>query len=214
MKGFIFDLDGVLVDTTKYHFLAWGRLAKELGVSFTEEDNEQLKGVSRVKSLDIILSLGNKELSQKEKDHYLTRKNEWYLEYIYKLDTTAVLSGVKPFLEAARADGMLLSVGSASKNAPLVLDRLGISSFFEIIVDGNMVTHAKPNPEVFIKAADHMQLPYAECVVFEDAQAGIEAANAGGMFSVAIDHKNILKGAKLTLPGFSDTSYDQFSKLI
>ena len=214
MKGFIFDLDGVLVDTTKYHFLAWGRLAEELGVPFTEEDNEQLKGVSRVKSLDIILNLGNKELSQEEKDHYLTRKNEWYLEYIHKLDATAVLPGVKPFLEAARADGILLSVGSASKNAPLVLDRLGISSFFEIIVDGNMVTHAKPNPEVFIKAADHMQLPYAECVVFEDAQAGIEAANAGGMFSVAIDHKNILQGAKLTLPGFADTTYNQFLKLI
>ena len=214
MKAFIFDLDGVLVDTAKYHFLAWGRLAKELNIPFTEEDNERLKGVSRVKSLEIILGIGQKNIPQEQKDELLIKKNEWYLEYIHQLDASEILPGVADFLRDAKADGMLLAVGSASKNAPLILDKLNLTHFFEIIVDGNMVTEAKPDPQVFTKAADHMNVPYAECVVFEDAQAGIEAANTAGMYSVAIDHKDILKGARLSLPGFTNTTYNQFNDLI
>lgn len=214
MKAFIFDLDGVLVDTAKYHFLAWGRLAKELEIAFTEEDNERLKGVSRVKSLEIILEIGQKSIPQEQKDELLVKKNEWYLEYIQQLNTAEILPGVSDFLRNAKEDGKLLAVGSASKNAPLILDKLGLTHYFEIIVDGNMVTEAKPDPQVFTKAADHMNVPYAECVVFEDAQAGIEAANTAGMYSVAIDHKDILKGARLSLPGFTNTTYNQFNDLI
>jgi beta-phosphoglucomutase len=214
MKAFIFDLDGVLVDTAKYHFLAWGRLAEELGIPFTEEDNEHLKGISRVKSLDIILEIGKKSISQEQKDDLLQRKNDWYVEYINQLDHSQILPGVESFLSAAKEDGLRLAVGSASKNAPRILEKLGLNHFFEILVDGNMVTRAKPNPEVFTKAADHMGVPYSDCVVFEDAQAGVEAANAAGMYSVAIDHKDVLKGAKLTLHGFGNTTYHQFKDLI
>lgn len=201
-KGLIFDLDGVLVDTAKYHFIAWQELASELGITFTEEDNERLKGVSRVRSLEIILEIGGKSLPQSDFDQCLIKKNEHYLEYIDKLQPNEILPGVQSFLNEAKAAGMPMALGSASKNAPRILDKLHLTHYFKAVIDGNAVSAAKPNPEVFLKGAEALQLEPKDCVVFEDAQAGIDAANNGGMIAVGIGHPDTLKNAAINLKGF------------
>ena len=203
-KGLIFDLDGVLVDTAKYHFIAWQALAAELGISFTEEDNERLKGVSRVRSLEIILEIGGKSLPQPDFEAALVKKNEHYLEYIDGLTPDEILPGVQSFLNEAKAAGIPMALGSASKNAPRILDKLNLTPYFQAIVDGNAVSAAKPNPEVFLKGAAALEIPPGECVVFEDAQAGIDAANNGGMIAVGIGHPDVLKNAVLNLKGFEE----------
>ncbi len=202
-KGFIFDLDGVLVDTAKYHFIAWQELANELGISFSAEDNERLKGVSRVRSLEIILEIGGKTLSKHEFDKCLVKKNEHYLEYIDKLTPDEILPGVQSFLDEAQAQGISMVVGSASKNAPRILDKLNLTHYFKAVIDGNAVSAAKPDPEVFLKGAEALELMPRDCVVFEDAQAGIDAANNGGMIPVGIGHPDTLKNATINLDGFN-----------
>ena len=213
-KAVIFDLDGVLVDTAKYHFIAWQKIASELGISFSKADNEHLKGVSRVKSLELILSWHNKSLSPSEFEAALKRKNEIYLEYIYTLQPTEIMSGVVPFLEELKKLGIPIAVGSASKNAPLILDKLGLTPYFKSIVDGNSVTKAKPDPEVFLVAAQKLETAPEDCLVFEDAQAGIDAAVAGKMTAVAIDPEHQLKNHHAHLVGFEGVSYHSLTQLL
>ena len=192
--GFLFDLDGVIVDTAKYHFLAWKRLADELDIPFTEQDNERLKGVSRMASLEIILEIGNRTM------------NDWYVEYIKKLEKSELLPGVENFLKQTRAAGIKIALGSASKNSPLILDRLGITELFDAVVDGTRVSRAKPDPEVFVTGAKDLGIDPEYCVVFEDAVAGVQAAHNAGMKAVGIGSPEILGQAELVIPGFANVT--------
>lgn len=195
MKGAIFDLDGVIVDTAKYHYLAWKELAKDLGFDFKESDNERLKGVSRMRSLDILLEVGGIEASDEEKIRMAESKNTRYVEMLQNLDKSELLEGAEEYLLKLKSEGVLISLGSASKNAPLILDKLGIVHLFDAIVDGNNVSKAKPDPEVFLKGAEMLGLDPADCCVFEDSQAGIEAARTAGCSVIAIDKNGILTDA-------------------
>ena len=204
IKGAIFDLDGVLVDTAKYHYLAWKRLAKELGFDFTEIDNERLKGVSRLRSLEILLETGGISMNAAQKEEAAARKNAWYVDYLHALDETALLPGAGDYLSRLRKNGIRIALGSASKNAPLILDRLNIAVFFDAVIDGNSVSRAKPDPEVFLKGAAALGLAAEQCVVFEDARAGIEAAKAGGMRAIAIGKAEFLPGAERYISSLAD----------
>lgn len=192
-KAAIFDLDGVLVDTAKYHFMAWKRLADSLGISFTEQDNERLKGVNRDKCLDIILELGEMSLDAETRRQLAEQKNTWYKEYIRAMDGSGLLPGAEPYVRELRAGGVLTAIGSASQNAKMILNRTGMIGQFNVIVDGNMVQRAKPDPEVFVKCAALLDIAPDQCVVFEDSQAGILAAKAAGMKTVGIGSREVLK---------------------
>lgn len=200
--GFLFDLDGVIVDTAKYHYLAWKDLAETLSIPFTLKDNERLKGVSRARSLEIILELGNRTMSEAEKAAYCTKKNDVYLSYIDNLRADEVLPGAGEFLAAAKAAGIPIALGSASKNAPRILDKLGLTALFDAIIDGTVVSRAKPDPEVFLKGAEAVKLPAECCIVFEDSVAGIEAAHRGGMKAVGVGRKEDLPEADAWITGF------------
>lgn len=202
IKCCIFDLDGVIVDTAKYHFLAWKRLAEELEIPFTEEDNELLKGVSRVASLNIILGLSDKKISEEQFNECLVKKNEWYLEFINTIDKSEILPGVETFLSDVRAKGIKTALGSASKNAVVILERIGLIDSFDAIVDGNKVSQAKPDPEVFVKAAAEVDTAAEYCIVFEDAAAGVEAAINAKMKVVGIGSAEVLGNANIVVEGF------------
>jgi len=202
-KAFIFDLDGVIVDTAKYHFLAWQKLAQELGIEFTPEHNEELKGVSRVRSLDIILALGNVQASQEDKNKWLIQKNEDYLSYLVDMDESELLPGVINVLEFIKEKKQWIALGSASKNARPILEKTGILHFFDAIVDGNDVANAKPDPEVFLRAAKLVKANNKNCIVFEDSVAGIQAANIANMISVGIGEAEILQEAKYNFKDFT-----------
>ena len=204
----IFDLDGVIVDTAKYHYLAWKRLAHELGFAFLEEHNERLKGVSRMTSLDIMLEVGGLTFSQSEKEVMAARKNEWYLEYIYKMTPEEILPGVVDFLVMLRSKGIKISLGSASKNAMLILERVQLQHYFDAVIDGNKALKAKPDPQVFLLAAEELGQNPTSCVVFEDAAAGIEAAKAAGMKCIGIGSPNVLGKADKVVPGFVNATID------
>ncbi len=208
-KAFIFDLDGVIVDTAKYHFLAWQKIASELGIEFTPEHNEQLKGVSRVRSLDIILELGKIEATQEEKNQWLVQKNEDYLSYLVNMNFSEILPGVIPILQFLKENQQGIALGSASKNARPILEKTGIISYFDAIVDGNDVSNAKPDPEVFIQAARLLNISNENSIVFEDSVAGIQAANIAKMTSVGIGQASVLHEAKYIFKDFTymDTSF-------
>lgn len=199
VKGAIFDLDGVLVDTAKYHYLAWKELAQELGFDFTEKDNEQLKGVSRMRSLEILLQIGKITATQEQKQELADRKNRRYVQMLQKLTKADLLEGAEFCILQLRQKGVKIALGSASKNAPFILEKLGIHDLFDAVVDGNMVSRAKPDPEVFLTAVRLLGLKPEECCVFEDAQAGIEAAKAAGCLAIAVDKTESLVGADMTL---------------
>lgn len=201
MKGAIFDLDGVIVDTAKYHYLAWAKLADELGFEFTEEHNERLKGVSRMRSLDILLEIGGLEFSESAKLAMADNKNRLYVEYISRLDESELLPGVKAYLTGLRARGVGIALGSASKNAEFILNKLNLTELFDAVVDGNKVALAKPDPEVFLIACRELQLLPEDCIVFEDAEAGVQAGHAAGMKVVGIGNPEVLKEADLVIPG-------------
>lgn len=205
---YIFDLDGVIVDTAKYHFLAWKDLADHLGIDFTKKDNELLKGVSRIRSLEIILELGNTSIPKEEFERYLQEKNEDYLSYIRKMDESEILPGVMDCLQFLKEKEKKIVLGSASKNAKTILERVHLLEYFDEIVDGNAVTKAKPDPEVFLLGAQRTDSKPEECVVFEDAVAGIEAANAANMISIGIGSKEVLSEADYVFSGFTDFSKD------
>lgn len=202
-KAFIFDLDGVIVDTAKYHFLAWKKIADQLGFNFTLENNELLKGVSRIRSLDIILELGKITASQEDKNKWLFQKNEDYLSYLVDMNESEILPGVMPILHYLKEQNQLIALGSASKNAKPILEKTGILHLFDVVVDGNDVTHAKPDPEVFLIAAKLSEIKPENCTVFEDSVAGIQAANIGLMTSVGIGEEAVLHEAKYIFKDFT-----------
>ncbi|WP_225035211.1 beta-phosphoglucomutase [Winogradskyella sp. SM1960] len=213
-KGFIFDLDGVIVDTAKYHFLAWQQLAKSLDINFTEEENEQLKGVSRVRSLEKILAWGNKTISQDLFDKLMGDKNEEYLSYIAEMDESEILPDVPRVLKLLEALDQPISLGSASKNARTILERVNLKSSFNAIVDGNDVSKAKPDPEVFLIAADQINIKPEDCIVFEDSVAGVTAANTAHMISIGIGSKDVLGHANYVFNDFTEISDDFIKSLI
>lgn len=209
IKACIFDLDGVIVDTAKYHYLAWKRLAKELGFDFTEEDNERLKGISRMKSLDILLQIGKLSFNEKTKEELAAKKNAWYVECISNMDSSEILPGVINFLKSLRNNNIKISLGSVSKNAKLILNNVGIAPYFDAVIDGTKITHAKPDPEVFLKGAEELGVKPSECVVFEDAQAGIEAAINAGMFSVGVGSLKTLSKANFVISSFEEMTLNR-----
>ncbi|MGM0378290.1 MAG: beta-phosphoglucomutase [Bacillota bacterium] len=207
-EAVIFDLDGVIVDTAKYHFLAWKRLAKELDIEFTKEDNERLKGVSRMRCMDIILELGNKEMSDKRKKELTDKKNNWYLEYVNQMDESEILPGALELIEKLVENDVKIAIGSASKNAKTILKKVNLIDKFKFISDGTVVTKAKPDPEVFTLAADKLDVEYDKCVVFEDSQAGIDAANSVNMLSIAIGESKNLDNYDYIFNGVDDFDFN------
>ena len=206
IKGFLFDLDGVIVDTAKYHYVAWKRLAEELSIPFNENDNERLKGVSRMRSLDILLELGGLDLSEQIKEVHAAKKNAWYIEYITKMTPDEILPGALEFIQQAKENNIKIALGSASKNAITILERLKITEFFDAIITGNEVSKAKPDPEIFLKGAEALGLNPEECMVFEDAEAGVEAAHNGHMKCIGIGSKDVLGAADFVVQGLAALS--------
>lgn len=205
----IFDLDGVVVDTAKYHFQAWKRLGKELNFDFTEEDNERLKGVSRMDSLNILLEIGNVELSEADKLAYADKKNSWYKEFVMKMTPDEILPGVLDFFEELKNAGYKIALGSASKNAVSILEKLNIIDWFDVIIDGTKTKKAKPDPQVFLLGAEGLNITPAECVVFEDAEAGVEAALNAGMYCIGIGSPTNLGKAHKVMPGLLNMNIEK-----
>lgn len=207
-KAIIFDLDGVIVDTAKYHYIAWRKIANDLGFDFSEAQNEQLKGVSRIQSLEYLLNIGKISLSQAEKNRLLDAKNEHYLSLISKMDTSELLEGIPELLLQLQQHQIPFGLGSASKNARLILDALQLTHSFSAIVDGNEVTKAKPDPEVFLIAAQKLGFKPEKCIVVEDSKAGIEAANTVNMVSVAIGDPIVLSEADYILSSTKELTFE------
>lgn len=213
-KGFIFDLDGVIVDTAKYHYLAWKKLANELGFEFTKEQNEMFKGVSRKRCLEILLDIGNIEANQEQFDKWMIEKNEDYLAFIDKMDESEILPDVTEVLSFLEAKNQPIALGSASKNAQPILEKVGLLHYFQSIVDGNSVTKAKPDPEVFLIAAKDLEVSPKNCIVFEDSVAGIQAANIANMISIGIGDKKVLHEADFIFKDFTEISKEFLTELI
>lgn len=213
IKACLFDLDGVIVDTAVYHYKAWKRLADQFGLKFTEQDNELLKGVSRVRSLEIILELNHVTKTVEEQTELATQKNNWYVEMINQMTPAEILPGAKEFLEACRAAGIKTALGSASKNSGTILNKINLAGLFDAIVDGNHVSKAKPDPEVFLKGAQALGVQPSECVVFEDAIAGVEAAINGGMKVVGIGSPDVLGKANIVVSGLDKMSLEILNEL-
>ncbi|MEQ3663158.1 beta-phosphoglucomutase [Olleya sp.] len=213
-KGFIFDLDGVIVDTAKYHFLAWQNLAKSIDIDFTHEQNEQLKGVSRVKSLEKILEWGNKTISEELFTSLMGKKNEEYLSFIAKMTDEEILPDVPKILDYLIEKQQPISLGSASKNARPILEKVNLLSKFDAIVDGNDVSKAKPDPEVFLIAAKHLNMKPEDCIVFEDSVAGVQAANTANMISIGIGEKEVLHEADYIFSDFTEIENSFIEELI
>ncbi|NUU63801.1 beta-phosphoglucomutase [Paenibacillus agri] len=200
----LFDLDGVLVDTAKYHYIAWKELADDLGFPFTEQDNERLKGVSRAASLDILLEIGGLTLDENEKARLADKKNARYVEYISSMDSSEILPGALQFLMECRQNSIKVALGSASKNAMTILNNTGLTPYFDAIIDGTHTSAAKPDPEVFLLGAKALGVEPEHCVVFEDAEAGIEAATRAGMTSVGIGSPATLGAANIVIPSLQE----------
>lgn len=213
IKACLFDLDGVLVDTAIYHYKAWKQLANSLGFDFTEEQNEQLKGISRMESLDKILAWGKITKSEQEKLTLASQKNEWYVAMINQMTPTEVLHGTVDFLTAIKDAGYKIALGSASKNSAIILERTQLTHFFDVIVDGNIVGKSKPDPEVFLKGAELLGVQPSACLVFEDAISGIEAANRAGMRSVGIGSPEVLTEATIVVKDLSKLSVQHLRQM-
>jgi beta-phosphoglucomutase len=209
IKACIFDLDGVVVNTARYHYLAWKKIADDLGFSFSEHDNERLKGVSRMESLDILLEIGKIKADRLKKEELAATKNSLYISYIQKMTPDEILPGVIRFLDELRNGGIYTALGSASKNAMTILDKISIAQKFDAVIDGNKVSRAKPDPEVFLKGAAELNIDPQNCLVFEDAQAGIDAARNGGMHIIGIGQPENLKNAEFVIPGFETMNIKQ-----
>lgn len=212
-KAFIFDLDGVIVDTARYHYFAWKKLANSVGVDFTEEQNEQLKGVSRVRSLEKILAWGDIELSEDKFMELMAKKNNDYLDYVNKMDESEILPDVPKVLRHLKSSEHPIALGSASKNARTILQKVHLFDKFDAIVDGTNVTKAKPDPEVFLNAANLLQTDPKDCVVFEDSVAGVQAANIAGMTSIGIGSKDVLYEADFIFKDFTEISIEFIQEL-
>ena len=199
----LFDLDGVIVDTAKYHFLAWKKIAKNIGYDLTHKDNEQLKGISRQDSLNIILDLANVTINLEVFNHYLIQKNNDYLILIQSISPNDILPGILEALTFLKERGIKIGLGSASKNAKIILQKLQLMDYFEVIIDGNMVIKGKPDPEVFLKGSTALNVPNDRCIVFEDAFAGIIAAKKAGMTAIALGDKKFFSNADFCFSNFT-----------
>ncbi len=204
----IFDLDGVIVDTAKYHFQAWRRLANELDFDFTEKENEKLKGVGRIDSLKLILKWGGIKMDEASMQSLAVKKNEWYIEFVNKMTTDEIMIGVVDFLNELQQKNIKIGLGSASKNAVPILTKLDIKHYFEVIMDGTNVTKGKPDPEVFVEGAKRLSVPPSNCIVFEDAPKGIDAALNGGMYAVGVGDPADLGHGHHVIPNFKDLTFD------
>lgn len=214
VQACLFDLDGVIVDTAKYHYLAWRQLADQLGFDLTLEQNELLKGISRMESLEIILKIGGVKLDEEEKLQLAAEKNVRYLELCKQITPADALPGVRDFLHELRKDKIKVGLGSASKNAKTILTNLGMLDYFDTLVDGNRVTKGKPDPQVFLMGAGDLGVSPDHCIVFEDAVAGIQSAKAAGMIGIGIGEESVLTEADLVIKGFDGvTVSDLFGKL-
>jgi beta-phosphoglucomutase len=202
-KACLFDLDGVIVDTAKYHFKAWKMLANSLGIDFTEAENEKLKGISRVESLQLILNWGGITKTEEEKFDLATKKNKWYVDLIANMDETEILPGAKELLQELKAANIKIALGSASKNSETILRKINLFDAFEAIIDGNKVSKSKPNPQVFLMGAEALGVKPESCIVFEDAEAGVEAAINAGMRVVGIGESHNLFKADLVVAGLN-----------
>jgi beta-phosphoglucomutase len=209
IEACIFDLDGVIVDTAKYHFLAWKRLADNLKIPFSEIDNERLKGVSRMDSLEIILEIGGRAPDKKKKEEYADLKNRWYVEYVKKMTPEEILPGSLEFINELKKENIKIAIGSASRNTPLILNQVNLTEVFDAVVDGNIVHKTKPDPAVFLTAAKMLKVKPGKCVVFEDAAAGIQAAIKAGMLCVGIGNEEVLTRAHLVVKGLFEMSLDK-----
>jgi beta-phosphoglucomutase len=198
----IFDLDGVIVETSDAHFKAWQRLAESLGISFGEEFNEQLKGVSRRKSIEKILALDDRQLPEEEIQRLMDKKNGWYQDAIAELTPEDILEGIPEFLETLEQMDIPMGIGSSSKNAQYIIDYLQLNDTFGVIIDGTKVENTKPDPEVFLKGAKALNADPSNTIVFEDAASGVEAANNGGFMSVGVGSEEYLGDADLVISNF------------
>jgi beta-phosphoglucomutase len=212
IRACIFDLDGVIVDTAHYHYLAWHRLAKELGYELTPADNERLKGVSRMQSLEIILELAGANLNEFEKEKLANRKNVWFVDYIERMLPEEIFPGVLSLILALKDKRIKVALASSSKNAWTVIKRLGIGDRFDTVVDGNMIRHTKPDPEIFLLAARQLEVLPEHCLVFEDAEAGVESAIAAGMKCIGIGSPQQLGKADLVLTKTGDFTPEMLNK--
>ncbi len=208
--GYIFDLDGVITDTAEYHFRAWERLAKEQNLRFSRQDNEKLRGVPRLESLDIILNLNNVTLPLEKRQAMATLKNDYYLQLIHEVSPRDLLPGVADLLQEAKANGIRVGLGSASKNARDVLGRLGILDLFDAVGDGYSVTRGKPAPDLFLWTAGRLDRTVAECIVFEDAEAGVEAALTAEFTVIGIGPEERLHKAHRVRPSLAGARIAEF----
>jgi beta-phosphoglucomutase len=212
-KAVIFDLDGVIIDTAHYHYIAWKRLASEFGVTLTPAHNELLKGVSRMRSLEIILSLGNIELPVEQREQLADKKNTWFVEYIESIRPEEIFPGVVDLIKSLRVKNIKVGLASSSKNAPRVIELLGIASLFDTLIDGTMIVHTKPDPEIFLLAAHKLGINPSDCLVFEDAEAGVEAALSAGMKCVGVGSKDQLDKANLIIKSTGDFNIQNLNSL-
>ncbi len=208
IKACLFDLDGVIVDTAKYHFKAWKKMANALGFDFSEKENEQLKGVSRMDSINLILGWGDIALSEEEKQQWASQKNDWYLDFLQKMDKKEILPGALEFVQDLQQKGIRIALGSSSKNAVLALSKVGMLHYFEAIIDGTKTTRSKPDPQVFQMGAAALDCHPSECIVFEDAESGVAAALAGGFYAVGLGSPDNLGAAHLVLSSLADITIE------
>jgi kojibiose phosphorylase len=207
IRAFIFDLDGVLTDTAEYHYLGWQRLADEEGIPFDREAGDALRGVARRDSLLRILD--GRPADEARLQEMMDRKNRYYVESLADIDADSVLAGVLELITGARAAGLRTAVGSASKNALMVLDRLGIAGLFDFVADGNTVTVHKPAPDLFLTVAEALRVPPAQAVVFEDARSGVEAALAGGFVAIGLGPRDRLGAAHIVYESLDGVTVDR-----
>lgn len=214
VAAFIFDLDGVITDTAEYHFLAWRQLANDIGIDFTRADNEKLKGISRMESLELILELGGRkaDFADGEKQDLAAKKNKHYVRLIEQITPNDILPGIQPLLHSIQQAGYKLALASVSKNAQAVMESLQLSDQFDYMVDASTVKRGKPDPEIFLKAAQELNVPTDACIGVEDAEAGIEAIKSAGMFAVGIGSREILKQADVVYEKTDQLSLDELIK--
>ncbi|MCP8617867.1 beta-phosphoglucomutase [Salirhabdus salicampi] len=214
VKAVIFDLDGVITDTAEFHYVAWGNLASSLGISFDREFNENLKGISRMESLEKILKYGQKanEFTLEQKQELAYKKNEYYKQLIKQVTPAHILPGIKELIEELKRNNLKLAVASASKNATTILTSLGLLDYFDYIVDVEKIKNGKPDPEIFLNAAKHLDVPKENCIGVEDAAAGVEAIKAASMFAVGVGQREILSRADLVVNSTVELTYSKLIK--
>lgn len=214
IKGYIFDLDGVIVDTAKYHYNAWRKLANTLGFDISEEQNENLKGVSRTESLEYILTLGNLHFSEDEKTKMAILKNSWYVDSISNMNESELLPGSAELIKEIKLLGLKVSLGSASKNALRILEATGLIEYFDAIIDGTKTTESKPHPQVFLMGAEALNLDPKECIVFEDSLNGVKAAKKGGFVSIGVGDKDVLKESDYVISSLEGVTVDSLNNIV